>query len=62
MDTKLTLKLDSEVITKAKEYARETNTSLSKLIEHYLNALTTSAKEKRDIHPIVKSLTGVQTR
>ena len=36
MDTKLTLKLDREIIEEAKKYAREKNISLSKLIESYL--------------------------
>jgi hypothetical protein len=60
MDSKLTLKLDSEVIEKAKAYANETNTSLSRLIENYLNALTKAKnKKRRKVNPIVKSLTGV---
>ena len=33
MDTKLTLKLDNAVIEQAKNYAKDKNTSLSKLIE-----------------------------
>lgn len=61
MDTKLTLKLDSKTIALAKSYAKETNTSLSKLIESYLKALTASEKGKRKVHPIVESLTGVIT-
>lgn len=36
MDTKLTLKLDNSIIQQAKSYAKEKNTSLSKLIESYL--------------------------
>jgi len=59
MDTKLTLKLNSKVIKQAKLYAKETNTSLSKLIENYLAAVTTHKLEKRKVNPIVKSLTGV---
>ena len=60
MDTKLTLKLDQAIIEQAKKYASETNTSLSKLIENYLSALTKSKNlKRRKINPIVKSLTGV---
>ena len=60
MDAKLTLKLDSGIIEKAKDYASETNTSLSRLIENYLNALTNSkSKTHRKVNPIVESLTGV---
>ncbi len=35
MDTKLTLKLDQEVIEKAKRFAQGQQTSLSQLIENY---------------------------
>jgi hypothetical protein len=36
MNSKLTLKLNSEVIARAKSYAKKRNTSLSKMIESYL--------------------------
>lgn len=39
MDTKLTLKLDNSIIEHAKRYAKDKNTSLSKLIESYLGKL-----------------------
>ncbi|WP_371068089.1 DUF6364 family protein, partial [Salmonella enterica] len=35
MDTKLTLRLNADIIKHAKTYAKEKNTSLSKLIESY---------------------------
>ncbi len=59
MDSKLTLKLDANVIQRAKVYAKEQNISLSKLIENYLNALTDSSSKKIKISPLVESLTGV---
>ena len=40
MDNKLTLKLNQDVIARAKEYASERGISLSRLIEAYLAALT----------------------
>ena len=40
MDTKLTLKLNQEIIERAKLYASDKKLSLSRLIENYLNALT----------------------
>ena len=40
MDTKLTLKLDQEIIERAKLYASDKKLSLSRLIENYLNAPT----------------------
>ena len=40
MDAKLTLKQNREVIENAKQYATAKKLSLSRLIENYLNALT----------------------
>lgn len=60
MDTKLTLKLDQNVIEKAKSYAKTKNISLSKLIENHLDFLTDS-KEKIAVTPFVKSLSGTIT-
>lgn len=59
MDTKLTLKLNEEIIEKAKEYAQSKKTSLSALIENYLQKLTSDKKSKHTITPLVKSLSGV---
>ncbi|WP_057939227.1 DUF6364 family protein [Algoriphagus resistens] len=59
MDTKLTLKLDQEVIEKAKRYASMKKMSLSRLIENYLNSLTsTQPAEELEISPFVKSLSS----
>ena len=58
MDTKLTLKLNAAIIEQAKGYARDRNTSLSKLVESYLGQL--AAPEKiHEITPLVKSISGV---
>ncbi len=59
MDVKLTLKLNQEIIERAKQYARENNVSLSKLIEGYLSGLTDSGDSKNTHSPLVNSLTGV---
>ncbi len=60
MDTKLTLKLDKNVIEKAKIYAAEQERSLSKIIETYLQVITSSKKDKEfeefEITPFVKSI------
>lgn len=57
MDTKLTLKLNQEVIEKAKAYASDKKISLSRLIETYLKSLTTEKKEDHfEISPYVKSI------
>lgn len=59
MDTKLTLKLDEDIIEKAKEYAKAKKTSLSVLIENYLQKITSEKKTKKNITPLVKSLSGI---
>lgn len=58
MDTKLTLKLDENIIEKAKMFAKTKNTSLSKIIENYLQKITLD-QEASKITPVVKSLSGV---
>jgi hypothetical protein len=59
MDTKLTLKLNEDIIAKAKEYAKSRKTSLSDLIENYLQKITSDKNSNRTITPLVKSLSGV---
>ncbi|MBA3985982.1 MAG: hypothetical protein H0X63_05285 [Flavobacteriales bacterium] len=57
MDTKLTLKLNQEIIEKAKQYASNKKMSLSRLVEAYLNSLTSSNESKDfEISPFVKSI------
>ena len=59
MDTKLTLKLEQTIIEKAKDYAKSHRTSLSKIIENYLQKITNDNEEKDKITPLVKSLSGI---
>lgn len=63
MDTKLTLKLDKEVIAKAKQYAKDHGVSLSNVVEDYLEGLTQYKKEKEEnaeeVSPLVQKLSGV---
>ena len=59
MDTKLTLKLNEDIIEKAKEYAKAKKTSLSDLVENYLQKLTNDRKSDKKITPLVKSLSGI---
>lgn len=59
MDTKLTLKLNREVIEKAKRYTTEKKLSLSRVIENYLSALTSDkANEDFQISAFVKSISS----
>ena len=59
MESKLTLKLSTKVIGQAKSYAKDRNTSLSKLIENYLQMVTQKQEKKTVVTPLVESLTGV---
>ncbi len=59
MDKKLTLSLNEDVIEMAKIYSKQSNTSLSKLIESYLTSLTQNKTRGIEITPLVKSLSGV---
>ena len=57
MDTKLTLKLNQKTIEKAKKYAATKKLSLSRMIEAYLQSLTTgSTDDDIEITPFVKSM------
>ncbi len=59
MNTKLTLTIEETVILKAKNYARNKKSSLSRLIENYLKALIKEdIIELRETTSIVKSLQG----
>lgn len=60
MDTKLTLKLNQEIIEKAKIYASQKKVSLSRIIENYLKSLTNDSKNDStiEISPFVKSLSS----
>jgi len=59
MNSKLTLKLDQETIELAKEYAKDKNTSLSKMIENYLRLIVRRKRHDIGISPLVESLSGI---
>ena len=61
METKLTLRLNDQIIEKAKIYARSHKISLSKMIESYLHSLTNQNEKEKNkfITPFVESLSGV---
>lgn len=58
MDTKLTLKLDKEVIELAKTYVKKRGTSLSKFIEDILRTHVKNEVDLKyeDLHPDLKEL------
>lgn len=58
METKLTLKMDEQVIEQAKLFAREKGSSLSRLVESYLRQLTAKVQDDpTELSPLVKSMT-----
>jgi len=59
METKLTLRLKKKINDQAKRYANDHETSLSKLIENYLSAITNESRSIEKISPLVQSLSGV---
>lgn len=59
METKLTIRLKKEVIERAKDYAQNHKTSLSKMIESYLESITEPKINDIEITPLVESLSGV---
>lgn len=57
MDTKLTIKLNQQIIENAKKYAADRKLSLSRIIESYLQSLTSEKSEDHfQISPFVKSI------
>ena len=59
MNTKLTLTMEDTIITRAKQYAKNKNRSLSDLISSYLKIITTEdVTSKVELSPKVKSLKG----
>ena len=61
MNTKLTIKLNEDIISRAKRYAKHRKTSLSKMIESYLDSVTKPSSKEIEITPLVKSLSGIIT-
>lgn len=58
MTTKLTLTIDDSVIAMAKKYAKQTEKSLSDIVENYLISLTSKEKKKEEISPRIMNLVG----
>lgn len=60
MQTKLTLRIDDELIDRAKSYARRSGKSVSQLVADYLEMLPEpGGRPPRPLTPIVESLRGV---
>jgi flagellar hook-associated protein FlgK len=62
MKTKLTLSLDGEIIIRAREYAENNNSSISKLVSDYFNSLFSRPKQSSSEFvktPILSEITGI---
>lgn len=59
MNATLTLQLNEEVVNKAKIFAEGNNTTLSGMIESYLESVIKSKSVDLEITPLVESLSGV---
>jgi len=60
MHTKLTLRIEEEVIERAKAYARQSGKSVSQLVSDYLEMLPQPRqRQSRPTTPVVQSLRGV---
>jgi hypothetical protein len=65
MESKLTLKLDTRTISRAKRYIHaHRGHSLSKLVENYFNSLTKNEldEDNKKLPPIVSSLAGIANK
>jgi hypothetical protein len=51
-DSRITFRIDKDVIEQAKEYARDHGTSLSRIIENYLKAMSKSRGSAIDVTPL----------
>ena len=59
METKLTLKLDENVIKSVKRYAGKNHRSVSRLAEDYFRTLADDARPKSNYSPLVEELSGI---
>jgi hypothetical protein len=58
METKLTLRIDDEVIRKAKKLAKVRGTSVSRMVADYIAALETDTKPAEALPPVTATLWG----
>lgn len=57
---KLTLSVDARVVARAKTFAQRRGTSVSRLVERYLDAVSSPvAPEGHDLPPVTRRLLGV---
>ncbi len=59
METKLTLRLNKEVVEKAKKYAQQNKTSLSRMVENFFKQIQKTEKSEYDTSQNIRSLKGI---
>ncbi|GAB6161732.1 DUF6364 family protein [Desulfothermus naphthae] len=59
MNTKLTLRLDEDLIKKAKTYAAKRGKSVSSLVANYFSLLQVEREKKEELPPKLASLKGI---
>ena len=59
---KLTLSVEGRVVERAKRYARSRGTSVSRLVETYLDMLAAPTCAGGQRHPVLRRLRGSMTR
>jgi hypothetical protein len=60
LEAKLTLKLDKGIIDRAKEFAKNKNISLSRMVERYFKAVVDKKPDKeKKYSPLVEELSGI---
>lgn len=60
MQTKLTLRLDEDLVRRAKRFSRRTGKSVSKLVAEYFETLEVqAAQSEEEITPKVSALRGI---
>lgn len=57
---KLTLSVDARIVARAKRFAQKRGTSVSRLVERYLDAVSSpAALADQDLPPVTRRLLGV---
>ena len=59
METKLTLRLDEQLISKAKTIAKSKEVSLSKMVADYFRTILSGLEKKSLKSPILSEITGI---
>ena len=59
MQTKLTLRIDEELVHQAKTEARQRGKSVSQMFGEFINALSSQRRVKQSYPPVTSSLLGI---